>query len=280
MSFKTWEEAVCWLMEKPEYRELVKSCYYDTPRQTAAERYLRSEEWHALKRYLPSGKGKVIDLGAGHGITSYALAKDGWQVTALEPDSSQLVGWKAIKLLAEENQLPISIMTENAENILSEDATYNLIFARQVLHHAHDLSKLFQESFRVLKPGGRMIAIREHVISSDRDLPKFLASHPLHHLYGGENALRLDQYLTAIETSGFIIEKTLRPFDSAINYAPFTQKSLYQEISNRLSKYPGGILLGNFLSVNLIFSIFLKVLSRLDRRPGRLFSFILKKPLL
>ncbi len=33
-----------------------------------------------------------------------------------------------------------------------------------------------REFFRVLKPGGRLIAVREHVISSKNDLPVFLTS--------------------------------------------------------------------------------------------------------
>jgi hypothetical protein len=44
-----------------------------------------------------------------------------------------------------------------------------------------------KEIARVLRPSGRFIAVRDHVISKPEDLPKFLDTHPLHNLYGGEH---------------------------------------------------------------------------------------------
>ena len=54
------------------------------------------------------------------------------------------------------------------------------------------------EMHRVLKPGGIFIAAREHVISKEADLEKFLEQHPLHHLYGGEHAFLLERYIEAL----------------------------------------------------------------------------------
>ena len=89
----SWEEAVQWLRDQPEKSELVKFCYYDDPLETAAERFLQSEEWVELVNLLKSKKsGQVLDIGAGRGISSYAFAKSGYEVTALEPNPSLLVG--------------------------------------------------------------------------------------------------------------------------------------------------------------------------------------------
>src|SRR6202521_5711825 len=90
---KSWEQAVRWLREQPEQRELVLANYYDDPLTEAATRYWRSAEWREIRTILPNPLGaKALDVGAGRGIASFALAKDGFAVTALEPDESGLVG--------------------------------------------------------------------------------------------------------------------------------------------------------------------------------------------
>ena len=220
--FVSWEGAVSWLMNQPDKKDLVRDCYYDASVAEAAQRYWRSSEWQAVKAILPSSLGKALDLGAGRGIASYALAKDGWDVLAVEPDPSSLVGAGAIEYLAQSETLPIQVVKEFGEKIKCESATFDLVFARQVLHHAHDLNQLCAEVYRVLKPNGSFIAVRDHVISAQSDLPAFFNIHPLHRLYGGENAFREAQYLSAMKEAGFEVKKVFRSFDSVINYAPYS----------------------------------------------------------
>lgn len=276
--FKTWEEAVSWLISQPEKQELVQACYYDKPLKSAAERYWKSEEWQAIQKFFPQYRGKALDIGAGNGIASYALAKDGWQVKALEPDSSDLVGIGAIRKLAVESQLPIEFVQEFGEKLPFDNQTFDLVFARQVLHHAKDLQQLCNEIYRVLKPEGIFIAVREHVISSPSDLPKFLAIHPLHKLYGGENAYLLKQYLQAIKLAELRINTVIAPFDSVINYAPLTEESLKKELNKRFNQIPGGNIFYQLFSRKMTFNILLRLLSAIDSRPGRLFSFVCYKP--
>jgi SAM-dependent methyltransferase len=278
--FISWEEAVAWLVLQPDKQDLVRDCYFDSSPEVAAKRYWQSEEWKSIRVFLPNvPAGHVLDLGAGRGIASYALAKEGWNVMAVEPDSSVLVGGGAIRKVAQSEGLPIKVTQEFGERLPFEAATFDLIFARQVLHHARDLSMLCAEIFRVLKPGGKFIAVRDHVISSPGDLSAFLQTHPLHQLYGGENAFQIRQYRTAVLSAGFNIEKTLRPFDSVINYAPYTRDSLRDELKRRLVHLPMGRIVGRLLNTGMIMDITLALLSRFDNRPGRLYSFICNKPL-
>ena len=135
----TWEQAVRWLRQQPEQAELVLACFYDDPLLEAAWRFAASEEWLATSRLLGASTGIALDLGAGRGITSYALARAGWQVVSLEPDSSALVGAGAIRALATETGLPIRVIEEHAENLPFRESTFELVFGRQILHHARDL---------------------------------------------------------------------------------------------------------------------------------------------
>jgi SAM-dependent methyltransferase len=262
----SWEEAVVWLRSQPEQAELVRACFYDDPLRVAAERYYTSTEWKAV-RALTAGKcGAALDLGAGRGISSYALARDSWRVSALEPDPSNVVGAGAIRALALEAKLDIQVAQNWGESLPYSDATFDLVHGRQVLHHARDLKQLCREAARVLKPGGLFIATREHVISKKEDLPLFLTAHPLHEIYGGENAYLLDEYQDAIRESGLMLTSVLNPYQSNINLFPETVQGLKKNLARRI-RCPA------FLIPNFV----LTKLGAGSNAPGRLYSFVAHK---
>lgn len=277
--FGTWEAAVLWLKNQPEQQELVRAAYYDDPLIDAATRYWRSDEWTAVRELLAGRSGKALDVGAGRGIASYALAKEGLEVTALEPDHSELVGGGAIRSLAAESGLPIRVVEDFSERLPFADGTFDVVFARAVLHHTRDLEAACREFFRVLKPGGLFIAIREHVISNEADLPRFLDLHPLHKLYGGEHAYLLKQYVAAIGRSGFANVKVVSPWQSPLNYAPYNLTTLKAEVARRVGRgVPGvGRMVNSLLDLPGVWPLTRKILDRFDNRPGRLYSFVAEK---
>lgn len=277
--FVSWEAAVDWLVAQPDQQELVRACYYDRPVEHAAERYWQSHEWRAIRSLLPTvAFGSALDVGAGSGISSYALARDGWTVTALEPDPSPRVGAGAIRQIASSLQLPITVIEEFGERIAVDSAAFDVVHARQVLHHARDLPQFCRELFRVLKPGGVLVTTRDHVVSNAAQLPAFLDAHPLHRYYGGENAFRVRDYRDALEAAGFDICQEFGPFDSEINFAPRSLDELRAELEARLARQPGGVLLAALLKSDTVYRFARWLLSRIDRRPGRLFSFVAVKP--
>ena len=271
----TWEQAVEWLRQQPEKQELVYQCYYDEPVQNAAERYSQSQEWLAVERlvekYLPA---KVLDLGAGRGISSFAFAKKGCQVVALEPDSSDIVGAGAIKSLIETTKLPIEIVQNYGETLPFPDNSFDIVFGRAVLHHASDLSKICQEASRVLKSGGIFLATREHVISRREDLQEFLDSHALHFLYGGENAYILDEYKSAITGSSLVLSSSLGPFDSVINYAPVSREQFKSRLTSVLNGYLGEKISDWISQFEIIQGLYGRWLSGKSDTPGRHYSFL------
>jgi SAM-dependent methyltransferase len=272
--FISWEAAVSWLREQPDRCDLIRDAYYDDPLVAAAERYSLSDEWVEIGRTLAARTGRALDLGAGRGIASYALARRGFQVIALEPDPSALVGAGAIRSLAEATGLPIEVRQERSEVLPFPDETFDVVFARALLHHTTDLSATCREVHRVLKRGGLFLAVREHVISKHADLKKFQDSHPLHNLYGGEHAFLLKEYLDALKQSGFSAVEKWGPLESAINYYPHSTASLRREVVRRAWNLPG---LNFVLSFGPAFRLCLRLLSIVDSRPGRLYSFLCEK---
>ena len=274
----SWEEAVVWLRNQPERQQLVIDGYYDDPVMAAAERYRQSSEWQEIAQLLQGRAGMALDIGAGRGIASFALAKEGFEVTALEPDPSAIVGAGAIRSLANEAGLAIRVAEEFSERLPFADGTFDVVHARAVLHHMSDLDIACSEMFRVLRPGGLLIAVREHVISRERDLNAFLAAHPLHHLYGGEYAYRLDCYVRALKAAGFDRLQVLPPLKSPINLLPYTINSLREAVLDKVAqKIPGRPLWRMMLGSDRVFRSLLSVAERFDHRPGRLYSFVAHK---
>jgi 2-polyprenyl-3-methyl-5-hydroxy-6-metoxy-1,4-benzoquinol methylase len=260
----SWEMAVQQLRLKPSQRELVEACFYDDPLIKAAQRYYDSSEWRAVRAILGPCRGKALDVGAGRGISTYALARDGWAVSALEPNPSSLVGAGAIRSLMLESALSVNVCEEWGEQLPFADASFEVVHCRQVLHHAQDLRQLCREVARVLVPGGLVIATREHVISKDEDLQAFLNNHPLHRYYGGEHAYRLEQYISSLEDAGLKLLQVLNPFESDINCYPQTMKTIKESWALKL-RLPVASLIPNGL---------LSWKGARSQVPGRLYTFV------
>ncbi|MFN4973364.1 MAG: class I SAM-dependent methyltransferase [Bacteroidota bacterium] len=272
-----WEEAVKQLRHNATDTQVILDNYFDEDILASAERFSNSNEFMAVMTWVPKGATEVLDIGAGRGIASYAFAKRNFTVTALEPDPSNDVGAGAIRHISAVSKLPIQVVESFGEKLPFYDNSFDVVYARQVLHHAAQLHQFCKEVSRVLKPGGVFIAVREHVISSQSDLSLFLAKHPLHKLYGGENAFTLAQYKEAILSSGMKLNKVLHPYASEINYAPLSQSDLKLQFAHSVAKLTGKKLALTLLAFEPIFKVLCAIKSFFYHEPGRLYSFIAVK---
>lgn len=274
----SWEEAVRWYRAQPNNEAEVRNNYFDLPVLAAAERYAQSEEFAEVLRLLGPGNGRgILDLGAGNGIASFALAKNGWLVTALEPDASAEVGAAAICIIRDETALPIDVVREGGRLLPFVDESFDAIHARQVLHHVPDLEAMTSELFRVLRRGGRCLTTRDHVADDEEQLNEFRATHPLHALYGGEHAYPLNSYLNAFVKAGLRVLQYWGPVESILNFFPGTEQE--RQVTIRQLTNHSCLRLGRLLAWSKDFrAAQLRRYTQNDKTPGRIYSFLLERP--
>jgi SAM-dependent methyltransferase len=224
----TWHETIEFIRKKAEYKSLVEQAYFEEDLTLNVERFRQGEEFiqtlAIIKKAEPSANS-ILEIGAGNGVAAINFALLGYQVTAVEPDDSATIGAGAIRKLAEHYGLGnISVFQNYAEEIRFESGSFDIVYIRQAMHHAYDLKKFVLESARVLKPGGLLLTIRDHVVFNEDDKKWFLEEHPLHKFYGGENAFTSGEYRAAMEEAGLEILQELKHFDSVINYFPLSSE--------------------------------------------------------
>lgn len=101
-----------------------------------------------LRKFLPSGSPKILDLGCGTGVVSRELASRG-EVVSL--DMSEI----ALRFCAERG-IGRRVLG-NGEKLPLKSDTFDAIVALDIFEHIADDGAAFAEARRVLKPGGILI---------------------------------------------------------------------------------------------------------------------------
>lgn len=274
-----YEQSFIELMQTPEGQALAHQCYIDWDITDTCKRFEASEEWQAVKKFLQkyrSPGSMVLDLGAGNGIGSYALAMMDYTVFAVEPNPGELVGHAAILKMSRATQLNIHCITAFGECLPFESETFSLVYCRQVLHHARSLEAMLDEISRVLKKDGLLLATREHVIDDAESLDAFIKNHPLEKYAVDEWAYRLDQYISVIQMSELKLIRTLTPWASVINYYPSTEKQRKKHLADKFMQMFGHT--GRFVRyIPFVDRIYRQYLGLNDHTPGRMYTFIARK---
>ena len=145
----------------------------------AASTKFRAE---VLRRNNLSLRGKVLDLGIGHG-----LGIKPW--LELMPKSSHYIGLElnrayirsVIPRVIEQfypqksDQKNITIMEGSFNEIPLPDSSVDFIVEENAFHHSNDLDMTLKECLRVIKPGGKMILIdRFHKSSTSQKALDYL----------------------------------------------------------------------------------------------------------
>ena len=122
-------------------------------------------------------KGKILDVAAGTCWTSAELSKYDTvsQIDAVEFSYHRIneLAYKTISSLGGDHK-KINRILGSFYDIKRDDETYDMIILSQAYHHAQYPLKLFHECDRVLKKGGYIVIIGEHIIGKKRVVKRFI----------------------------------------------------------------------------------------------------------
>ena len=139
---------------------------------------LDPNEFIASNIDLMKDKKRVLCLGEGEGRNAIFLAKEGFEVTAIDASD---VGLDKLKYRASQDFLDIHCINmdlNNWEMILNEDEKYDVIVASYLHMFEQDRNSLFNKIEQNLKSGGYFIA-------------EFFSKEQLNYNSGGPKALDL-----------------------------------------------------------------------------------------
>lgn len=142
----------------------------------------------------------VIDLGSGGGVDCFLAAKKvGAKGKIIGIDMTPEMIDKARENARKSSHSNVEFRLGEIENLPVADSTADAIISNCVINLTPNKKKVFEEAFRVLKPGGR-IMISDIVLT--KELPEAVkkGAHPTSCVQG---AIMKDKYVETIRKTGF-----------------------------------------------------------------------------
>ncbi len=161
----------------------------------------------------------VLDLGSGAGLDSFLAAnKVGETGRVIGVDMTPEMIEKARENVREGNYTNVEFRLGEIENLPVADNFVDVVISNCVINLVPDKRRVFEEIFRVLKPGGRLM-ISDIVLL--RELPDFIKDSIEAYIGCLSGAIMKGEYIGAIEAAGFqeveIVDETFFPIDCMAN---------------------------------------------------------------
>lgn len=119
-----------------------------------------------LVRDLPAGR--AVDLGAGEGRNSLWLAREKWQVTAV--DLSEVALGRLAAAAAEEN-LVVNTVVGDIVEYLAAGVYYDLVLLAYIQWIPEERTKLLAAATAAVAPGGHLLLVGHHLASLGKGGP-------------------------------------------------------------------------------------------------------------
>jgi 2-polyprenyl-3-methyl-5-hydroxy-6-metoxy-1,4-benzoquinol methylase len=127
---------------------------------------LRQEKERSASQYLHDlPPGRVLDVGCGDGRFLYRMYQAGWTVAGLDFDPK---GIEAAK--SKYGKYGFELMNTDLFSARFPDNSFDAVTLGHVIEHVPDPVAILAETKRILKPGGRLVAITPNVESYGQNL--------------------------------------------------------------------------------------------------------------
>jgi ubiquinone/menaquinone biosynthesis C-methylase UbiE/DNA-binding MarR family transcriptional regulator len=133
--------------------------YFDGLAGKFGRNYVPGRSWQGLAETLLTLMPPMViaDLGAGEGTFSQLLARRSKKVIAV--DNSEKMVEYGRELASKHGVKNLEYRKGDLEAVPIKDATVDLAFFSQALHHAQHPERAVAEAMRILKPGGRIVVL-------------------------------------------------------------------------------------------------------------------------
>jgi arsenite methyltransferase len=149
---------------------------------------------------LRSGE-TVLDLGSGAGFDAFLAAKKvGVNGNVIGVDMTPAMVERARANADKGGYTNVEFRLGEIENLPVDDNSVDVIISNCVINLAPDKRRVFEEAFRVLKPGGRFM-VSDTVL--ERPLPEPIRNSVSAYIGCVSGALRKGDYLTLLRLAGF-----------------------------------------------------------------------------
>lgn len=161
----------------------------------------------------------VIDLGSGAGFDCFLAANQvGESGKVIGVDMTPEMIAKARENAEKGGYKNVEFRLGEIENLPAADASVEVIISNCVINLAPDKKRVFQEAYRVLKPGGRLM-VSDIVLTEE--LPEDIVNSVAAYVGCISGAVVKEEYAEAIEAAGFrdikIFDQTKFPIDCLAN---------------------------------------------------------------
>ena len=165
---------------------------------------IESEEMAEQRRlFLSKVRGEILEIGIGTGVNLLYYPEHVRTLTTLEP--SDAMRPRARKRESETGRI-IEWLQGRGEDMPFDEGRFDAVVCAHVLCTVNDVDAVLGESYRVLKPGGRLHFL-EHGISKEEKIMKWqIRLNGLSKVIGG--GCQLTQDIEAhIRNSNFVIDE-------------------------------------------------------------------------
>ena len=158
----------------------------------------------------------VLDLGSGAGLDCFLAAKKvGEKGKVIGVDMTPEMIDKARENARQGGYANVEFRLGEIENLPVADSSVDVVISNCVINLVPDKARAFKETFRVLKPGGRLMVSDIVVLT---ELPESIKNSIAGYIGCLSGAIMKDQYIEAVKEAGFkevrVVDETFYPVDS------------------------------------------------------------------